>query len=372
MKTLKKPLLPLALLLFLLLLSSSSHAAATGPQVRLKDLATVSGARSNQLVGMGLVVGLQGTGDRGDLVLRMMKNMIDQFGISMSAGDLKSRNAAVVSVTADLPPFARSGQALDARVSAMGDAKSLEGGVLLQTPLRAANGAVYAAVQGPVLVGGFSARGEAASISKNITTTGRIAGGALVERDVASSFTAGGTLSLLLNQPDFTTARRMAEAINAKFGAVARPEDAGRVEVAIPATYGATPSAFIAELESLSVRPDVTARVVVNERTGTVVMGGNVRIDTVAVAHGNLTVQVVEEPQVSQPQPFGQGQTTVVPRTGVAAQEGGGQLITVPQAGTVDELVTALNGVGASPRDMIAILQAIDRAGALHGELVVM
>ena len=368
MKSIGKTLLSL-----LILLAVASALPSAAAQVRLKDLATVGGARSNQLVGMGLVVGLQGTGDRGDLVLRMMKNMVDQFGISIDAGDLKSRNSAVVSVTADLPPFARPGQALDARVSAMGDAKSLEGGVLLQTPLKAANGAVYAAVQGPVLVGGFSAGGQAASVSKNITTTGRIAGGVLVEREVASSFTGpGGTLSLLLNQPDFTTARRMAEAINAQFGAVARPEDAGRVEVAIPPAYAATPSAFIAELESLPVRPDATARVVVNERTGTVVMGGNVRIDTVAIAHGNLTVQVVEQPQVSQPQPFGQGQTAVVPRTAISAQEGGGQLITVPEAGTVDELVAALNGVGASPRDMIAILQAIDRAGALHGELVVM
>lgn len=360
-------------LILLLLFPLSLLAADVSPRVRLKDLAVVEGARSNQLVGMGLVVGLQGTGDRGDLVQRMMKNMVDQFGIAIDAGSLKSRNAAVVTVTVDLPPFARPGQAIDARVSAMGDAKSLEGGVLLQTPLRAANGGVYAAAQGPVLVGGFSAGGQAATIAKNVTTTGRVAGGVLVEREVPAAFTGpGGTVSLLLNRPDFTTARRMAEAINAKFGAVARPDDAGRVEVAIPVAYVAQPSVFIAELEALPVRPDTAARVVVNERTGTVVMGGNVRIGTVAVAHGNLTVQVVEEPQVVQPQPFGQGQTAIVPRTGVAAQEEGGQLITVPQAGTVDELVSALNGVGASPRDMIAILQAIDEAGALHGELVVM
>ncbi|MBL3593131.1 MAG: flagellar basal body P-ring protein FlgI [Synergistaceae bacterium] len=363
----------LAALILALLWPLPLWAAGISPQVRLKDLASIEGARSNQLVGMGLVVGLQGTGDRGDLVLRMMQNMVNQFGIAIDADGLRSRNAAVVSVTVDLPPFARPGQAIDARVSAMGDAKSLEGGVLLQTPLRAANGAVYAAVQGPVLVGGFSAGGQAASVEKNVTTTGRIAGGVLVEREVPTGFTGpGGTISLLLNQPDFTTARRMADAVNGRFGAVARPSDAGRVEVSLPPAYASNPSVFVAELEALSVQPDMVARVVVNERTGTVVMGGNVRIGTVAVAHGNLTVQVVEQPEVVQPQPFGQGQTAVVPRTGVAAQEGGGQLVTVPQAGTVDELVEALNGVGASPRDMIAILQAIDRAGALHGRLEVM
>ncbi len=346
--------------------------AAVHPTVRIKELAHVEGVRSNQLTGLGLVVGLQGTGDRSQLALRMMRNMVTSFGISTDEKMIRSRNAAVVTVTAQLSPFVRQGQTVDVVVSAMGDAKSLEGGVLLQTPLQAADGKVYAVAQGPVTVGGFVAGGAAARVTKNVTTTGRIPGGAIVERDVSMDFVQSNWISLLLEEPDFTTAQRIANAINERYGGVARPADAGRVEVAVPPRYTANPTTFIAQVEQLEVTPDALGRVVVNERTGTVVMGGQVGISAVTVAHGNLTVRVVEAPEVVQPEPFGAGVTAVVPRTGVAVTEGAEQLVSLPASSTVDELVKAMNAIGATPRDIITILQAIDQAGALHGELVVM
>nr|WP_300523574.1 flagellar basal body P-ring protein FlgI [Aminiphilus sp.] len=349
-----------------------SFAEELHPDVRVKDLVNVEGVRPNQLIGMGLVVGLQGTGDKGDLALRMMQNMARQFGVAVDTKAIKSKNAAVVTVTCELPAFARPGQTVDVGVSAMGDAKSLQGGVLLQTPLQAADGKVYAVAQGPLLVGGFAAGGQGAQVTKNITTTGRVAGGAIVERDVPMAFAEGGRITLLLRNPDFTTAQRVAEALNRQYGNIAAPVDATRVAVVVPPAFGTNPTQFLAEVEGLRIRPDTVARVVVNERSGTVVMGGDVRIGSVAVAHGNLTVRVQERQDVSQPQPFSRGETTVTTQTDVSVQEQPGQLLTLPAATSVNDLVESMNGVGASPRDIIAILQAIQQAGALHGELVVM
>jgi len=363
----------LLLLLLLLLGASMSAGAEIHPTVRIKDLADVEGVRSNQLVGVGIVMGLQGTGDKGTMATQMIRNLMSQFGVTLNDKAVKSKNVAVVTITADLPPFARPGQRIDVTVSTMGDAKSLQGGTLLQVPLKGADGAVYAVAQGPVMVGGFAAAGAAASVSKNVVTVGRVPGGAIVERDVQTDFTLmGRQVSLLLRNPDFTTSDRMARAINSAFGAVAFAVDAGRVAVNVPPQYAASPASFLARIEGLSLRPDSAARVAVNERTGTVVMGGNVRISSVAVAHGNLTVQVTESPEVVQPQPFSGGRTAVQPRTDVQAQESAAQLIALDSTSTVKELVDALNSVGASPRDVIAILQAVKEAGALHGELVVM
>lgn len=357
--------------LLLMVLAASGAWGEIHPEVRLKDLADVEGVRGNQLVGMGLVVGLAGTGDKGTLVNQMMQNMAQQFGIAADAKSIKSKNAAVVTVTCNLPPFVRPGQTVDVEVSTMGDAKSLQGGILLQTPLKGANGQVYAVAQGPLLVGGYAASGQGAQVSKNSTTVGRVPGGGIVEREVVTEFAPAGVLSYLLRNPDFTTAQRLAQVLNEKFGRVAVPVDAGRVEVRLPAQYAANPSAFLAEVEGLRIRPDVAARVVVNERSGTVVMGGDVRISSVAVASGNLTVRVQETPQVSQPNPFGQGSTVATTETSVAAQEQSKQMVSLPASSSVQDLVDALNAVGATPRDIITILQAISQAGALHGELVI-
>ena len=352
-------------------LSAPALAAQVQPMVRVKDIVTIEGARDNQLVGMGLVVGLQGTGDKGPMAMQMMSNMTELFGVTMDPKQIKSKNAAVVTVTCQLPPFLSPGQNTDVLVSAMGDAKSLEGGVLLQTPLKAANGRVYAVAQGPLTIGGWSEGGAAAKTKKNVVTVGRIPSGAIIERGVDANYAGDGYVNLLLRNSDFTTAQRVASAINQKFGSVAHAPDAGRVSVKLPRDYENSPAAFVASIENMTVRPDAAAKVVVNERTGTIVMGGSVKIGNVAVAHGNLTVRVSENPQVSQPNSFSGGQTTVTPQTDVAANEQGPQLVELPSTSTVKDLTDAMNAVGASPRDLIAVLQAMDEAGALHGTLVI-
>lgn len=356
----------------LVLALTCAAAAAQVPQVRLKDLGRMEGVRSNQLVGMGLVMGLQGTGDKGDLVTAMLGNLTQNFGVAMDRDDLKSKNAAVVTVTCQLPPFARSGETIDVTVSAIGSAKSLEGGVLLQTPLKAANGNVYAVAQGPVSIGGFSAGASGSSVSKNISTTGRIPGGAIVERETSWNSGDGQTIRFLLREPDFTTADRVSKALNDRFGSVAYATDAGCVEIRIPPNFRGRTAHFIAALEKLEISPDTIARVVVNERTGTVAMGGNVRISEVAVAHGNLTVTIATQKGVSQPQPFSRGETVTLEQSLVTAEEESGSLSRMEASATVDDVVKSLNALGATPRDIITILQAIDRAGALHGELVIL
>ena len=342
------------------------------PTVRIKDITEVEGARGNQLTGVGLVTGLNGTGDNSPMAVQMMRNMMRNFGVTLDARSVRTRNLAVVALTATLPPYARPGQAIDVNVNTMGNASNLQGGVLVQSPLRAADGRVYAVAQGPVVVGGSSAQGANASRTQNVPTAGRVPGGAIVEREVPSEYSMGGQVALLLRQPDFTTAQRIADAINRTYGVVAYAVDAGRVEINLPGQYVQAPTAFLANMGGIEIEPDTTAKVAVNERNGTVVMGGNVRISAVGVAHGNLVVSVGENATVVQPEPFSGGATVVTNRTDITADEEGGSVIAMPSTTTVRDLVRVMNSLGAKPRDIIEILQAISKAGALHGELVVM
>ena len=342
------------------------------PTVRIKDITEVEGARGNQLTGVGLVTGLNGTGDNSPMAVQMMRNMMRNFGITLDARSVRTRNLAVVALTANLPPYVRPGQTIDVNVNTMGNASNLQGGVLVQSPLRAADGQVYAVAQGPVVVGGSSAQGAAASRTQNIPTAGRIPGGAIVEREVPTDYTAGGQVALLLRQPDFTTAQRIADAINRTYGVVAYAVDAGRVEINLPGQYVQAPTAFLANMGGIEIEPDTPAKVAVNERNGTVVMGGNVRISAVGVAHGNLVVTVGDTATVVQPESLSGGTTVVTNRTDITAEEEGGSMIAMPATTTVRDIVRVLNSLGAKPRDIIEILQAISRAGALHGELVVM
>ncbi|MBQ7068577.1 MAG: flagellar basal body P-ring protein FlgI [Synergistaceae bacterium] len=346
--------------------------ARVNPDVRIKDITEVEGARGNQLTGIGLVTGLNGTGDNSQMAVQMMRNLMRNFGVTLDAKSVRTKNIAVVSLTATLPPYARPGQNIDVNVNTMGNASSLSGGMLIQSPLRAADGKIYAVAQGPVIVGGGSAQGAAATRTQNIPTAGRIPRGAIVEREVPSDYTMGGQVALLLREPDFTTAQRIADAINRAYGVVAYAVDAGRVEVNFPGQYVQAPAAFLANMGGLEIEPDTSAKVAVNERTGTVVMGGNVKISSVGVAHGNLTVTVGESPVVVQPESFGQGVTAIENRTDITTEEDGTSMIAMPSTTTVREMVRVLNSLGAKPRDIIEILQAINKAGALHGELVTM
>lgn len=342
------------------------------PEVRIKDITEVEGVRSNQLTGIGLVTGLNGTGDNSPMAVQMMRNVMRNFGVTLDARSVRTRNIAVVALTATLPPYARAGQNIDVNVSTMGNASSLSGGMLMQSPLRGADGKVYAVAQGSVLVGGSSAQGAAASRTQNIPTAGRLPGGAIVEREVPVDYVGGGQVALLLREPDYTTAQRIADEINRNFGVVAYAEDAGRVEVNLPAQYVQAPAAFLANMGNLEIEPDTSAKVAVNERTGTVVMGGNVRISSVGVSHGNLVVTVGDDSTVIQPETMTQGVTAYERRTDITADEEGGSMIAMPATTTVRDMVRVLNSLGAKPRDIIEILQAISKAGALHGELVTM
>ena len=345
------------------------------PPVRIKDITEVEGARGNQLTGVGLVTGLNGTGDNSTMAVQMMRNVMRNFGVTLDPRSVRTRNIAVVSLTATLPPYARPGQNIDVNVNTMGNASSLQGGMLIQAPLRAADGQVYAVAQGPVTVGGGSSQGAAASRTQNVPTAGIVNNGAIVEREVPSDYTMGGQVALLLRDPDFTTAQRIADAINRRYGVVAFAVDAGRVEINLPGAYVQAPTAFLANVGTVEIEPDTPAKVAVNERTGTVVMGGNVRISSVGVAHGNLTVNVADVVNVIQPETLGEGErgtarTTI--RSDVTADEEGTSMVAMPATTTVRDMVRVLNSLGATPRDIISILQAIDRAGALHGELVTM
>mgnify|MGYP003585851773 CR=1 FL=1 len=338
---------------------------------RIKDVAKVQGVRANQLVGYGLVFGLAGTGDSNKSVntIQSVVNMLRSFGVLVDQTKLQSKNVAAVMISSKLPAFVKSGDTIDVTVSSMGDAKSLAGGTLIQTPLRAANGNVYAVAQGPVTTGGFAAGGTGANVQKNFPTVGLITNGAIVERDVPFQIGANGQFNLALNRPDFTTATRIAEAITQRFGTIATARDPGTVTVSVPAMFGQDVVGFVAAIEELRIRPDEVARVVINERTGTIVMGSNVSIDEVAVAQGGLTVKITKTREVSQPLPFSQGRTVTTPRQSVNAQEGNGNLLVLPSTASVGDVVAALNSVGATPRDIITILQAMKAAGALHAEM---
>ncbi len=342
--------------------------------VRVKDIVRVQGVRDNQLYGLGLVIGLNGTGDgTGALAnLQMIANMLEKFGITVSAENLRLRNVAAVMVTADIQSSVRVGDRIDVTVSSIGDAKSLQGGYLLQTPLQAANGETYAAAQGSLSIGGFVVRGGSSSVQQNHTTVAMIPNGAIVEQEIPQSIIVDeGRLNLVLKEADFSTASRLAAAINQVFSNSAYAQDQSTVAVRIPQEYYNNIVGFVAAIEELPILPDTKARVVINERTGTVVMGSDVRIATVAVAHGGLNVRVDADMQVSQPAGF-VGETVTDQNYQIVVEEEPHNLMLLKGSSSVEDLIAALNAIGATPRDIIAILQAIKAAGALYGELVIM
>ncbi len=362
------------LLAFILLLVQAESARAT----RIKDLAGLQGVRDNQLLGYGLVVGLNGTGDdikKSVFTKQAMINLVKRLGMSITPEvftRMKTDNVAAVMVTANLPPFARPGTKLDVLVSTMGDATSLSGGTLLMTPLKGPNGKTYAVAQGPLAVGSIAFGGKAAKVQKNFPTAGRIVNGAIVERAVGWKLPPSGDLLYELKQPDFTTAARMTEAINHRFGPnTAHSPDSGTVRVLMPLEYRGNVVGFVADLENIEIEADTPARIVVNERTGTIVMGQEVRIATVAVSHGNLNLVISENTEVSQPNPLAAGQTVAAPQTNVNVTEDQGNLVVLEMGVSIGEIARALNAIGATPRDLIAIFQAIKAAGALHAELVI-
>jgi flagellar P-ring protein precursor FlgI len=344
---------------------------------KIRDLASVAGVRNNQLIGYGLVVGLDGSGDQttqAPFTTQSLENMLQQFGITVPAGSRPQlKNAAAVIVTADLPPFAKPGQMIDVTVASIGNAKSIRGGQLLMTPLRGADSNVYALAQGSVVVGGITASGKSgSSVQVNISASGRVPNGASVERAVPSGFGNSGDMVLNLNAPDFTTAGRIAQAVNAVYGSgTANAIDGGSVAVRGPADPGQR-VAWLGAIQGLDVNPgDAPARVVVNSRTGTVVIGSDVRVSAAAVAHGAIQVTISENPQVSQPGAFSKGQTAVVQSSDVAISEDGAHMFKFGPGVSLDQIVRAVNQVGAAPSDLISILQALKQAGALHAELVV-
>ena len=350
--------------LFLSLVIASSGA-------RLKDLVDIEGVRDNQLVGYGIVVGLAGKGDSQQTVFsnQSLTNILERMGVAVSPTIIRVKNTAAVMVTATLPPFAQPGTRIDATAAAIGDATSLQGGILVLTSLRGADGQVYAVAQGPVVTGGFIAGGAGASQVVNHPTVGRAPNSAIVER-AAPSVTPKSTVHLQLREPDFTTSARIAQAINTRF-ANAHADNAGLVSVPIPANFTGRGAEFLAELESLSVDPDRAARVVINERTGTIVLGKDVRISPVAIMHGNLNVEVQTIADVSQPNPLSQGTTQVVQQQKVTATEEKARNVVLKQGATIEELVRGLVAIGSTPRDVIAILQSLRSAGALEAEIEV-
>jgi flagellar P-ring protein precursor FlgI len=342
---------------------------------RIKDIARLEGVRNNQLVGYGLVIGLNGSGDSDStqFTVQSLVNMIERLGVTVNPDEVKVDNVAAVIVTAELPPFAKSGATIDVLVSSIGDADSLAGGSLLMTPLKGPDGQIYAVAQGPLAVGSLAFGGKAAKVQKNHPTVGRIPGGALVEREVGFQFAPGDTLRYQLSDPDFTTVSRISTVINGHFKeSLATPVDSGSLKIEIPEAYRSRAIEFIATLEGLAVQPDSIARIVVNEKTGTIVMGEGVRLATVAVSHGNLNLVITESAEVSQPMPFSEGETVVVPETEIEVTEDGGQLVVLQMGVSIGDVAQALNAIGATPRDLIAIFQAIKASGALHAELVVL
>lgn len=350
-----------------IMMTTSTHA------IRIKDLASFEGIRDNQLMGYGLVVGLNGSGDsdQAKIQIQSVVNMLERMGITTSVNDIKLKNVAAVIVTATLPPFAKQGNRLDVTVSSLGDAKSIAGGTLLMAPLKGGDNQVYAVAQGSVLTNSFAFGGQGATALKNHPTAGRVPNGALVERELPNTLTGKSALNLNLNTADFTTASRIVAAVNDKFKSpVAASSDPGSVTLTIPADYLNRTVEFVAALERLDVKPDVQAKVVLNERTGTIVMGENVRISTVAVTHGSLSLVIKETPVVSQPAPLSKvGETKVVPRTDLKVVEENRRLMVMEEGASIGDVVRALNVLGVTPRDLISILQAVKAAGALQAEL---
>lgn len=373
-----KPLIAALLSLLLLVAGSPVWAETVPTDVRVKDITSVAGVRDNQLVGMGLVTGLNGTGGKNPSTRQFAMNMLQRFGLRADPEQrarlqndtrLKTDNLSVVVVTANLPAFARKGSTLDVTVSAFDDATSLQGGQLVMTPLFAANDEVYAVASGPVSIGGFSFEGQAGSVQKNHPTTGRIAGGATVEAETCTPIGQQGVVQLLLQDPNYETASRIGQAINLVYPETARATDAGTVSVSVPQLHQSDIPAFLSLIGQLTVRPDVKARVVINERTGTVVIGTNVRLSQVLITHANLAVITSETPVVSQPAPFSEGQTVVVPRTDLEVIEEERPVSVIDRTATVGDLARALNALGVTPRDLSAIFQQLKASGALHAEL---
>ena len=346
-------------------------AAAESPITRIKDISKVQGVRTNQLMGYGLVVGLDGTGDSSSSIetIQSIANMLMSYGVKVNTGSIKPDNVAAVMVTATLPPFVREGDTLDVTVSSIADADSLRGGTLLQTPLKAGNGEVYVVAQGAVSTGGFTVGRGGSSAQKAFPTVGIAVNGGIVERSVEEDIGSNGMISLSLARADFTTASRIASTINSQYGSVAQAANPGRVDIVIPSYYRDDVVSFVASIEDLPVMPDNRARVVVNERTGTIIMGGDVSVDSIAVTQGGITIRIQSNTEVSQPGPFSYGNTVVTDNPDISVQESSGSTIILPATTDVGDIVGALNTIGATPRDTISILQAIKAAGALHADL---
>lgn len=370
--TLYKRLLALVCAALVAVLPAQAYAFS-----RVKDLVDVEGIRDNMLVGYGLIVGLNGTGDslrNAPFTQQSIQTMLERLGVNTRGETMQTKNVAAVMVTASLHAFAGQGTRIDVSVSALGDAKSLQGGTLLVTPLFGADGNIYALAQGPVAVGGFSAQGQGASVTRGVPTSGRIANGAIVEREIENNLAAANNLKLSLRNPDLTTASRIADAVNRFIGGnIAVTKDPSTVSLSIPASYPKGVVGLLADVEQLKIDPDDVAKVVIDEQSGVIVMGSDVRISTVAIAQGNLTIRVEETPQVSQPTPFSQtGTTQVVPRTNIQIDDSKGNKMAVLQSGvSLQKLVDGLNALGVGPRDIISILQAIKAAGALQAEIEV-
>ncbi len=332
----------------------------------------VAGARDNQLVGFGLVTGIAGDGDKNPVyTLQSIANFLQRYGINVPPATLSSKNVAAVMVTADISAFKKNGSRLDVTISSVGDAKTLQGGVLLQTPLLGADGKVYAAAQGAISIGGISGGNDGASVQKNHPTVAQIIGGALVEREIPTEIVQDNTVEFLLREPDFTSSARLATAINEKFTNSCEAVDSTTVRVKIPEGLQNSVVDFIARVEAIEVDADTAARIIINERTGTIVATSRIRISSCAVSHGNITITIANSLDVSQPQPFSQtGKTVVTPRTDTTVAEQKASLVPLPELPTVEKVASSLNSLGVTPRDMMAIFQAMKQAGALHAELI--
>ena len=360
----------------LLALATALPAVPAAATSRIKDLANIEGVRQNQLVGYGLVVGLNGTGDTLNNIpftKQSLQAMLERMGVNIRGATIRTGNVAAVMVTGNLPAFGTQGTRMDVTVSSLGDAKNLQGGTLLVTPLLGADGNVYAVGQGSVAIVGFQAEGAAASVTRGVPTVGRIANGAIIEREIEFALNRLPNVRLALRNADFTTAKRIAAAVNDYLGAkCAEPIDPSTVQLSVPAEFKGNVVAFLTEIEQLQVEPDLAAKIVIDERSGIIVMGRDVRVATVAVAQGNLTVTISESPQVSQPNPLSRGRTVVTPNSRVKVTEDGKKFALVKDGVSLQQLVDGLNGLGIGPRDLIGILQAIKAAGAIEADIEVM
>ena len=370
----KRSLLILTILLILPMVLTINIQAQQNqdPIVKIGNVTRIQGIRDNQLIGYGIVVGLAGTGDssRSQATVQSVANMMGEFSIDVTPDQIRSKNLAAVMLTADLPPFIHSGDRIDVTVSSMGDADSLQGGTLVMSPLKAANGEIYAVAQGPVSIGGFNVQSGGSSVRKNHPTVGRIPNGALVEKEIKFDLNKD-HLNLLLQNPNFKTADNIAKALNKKleYSNIAQAQDAGTVRVNVPDEFEGRVVDFIAQVNNTEVRSNIEAKIVIDEKTGTIVLSHNVRISTVAVAHGNISVTIKTKEEVSQPPSFSEGETEKTEETEIQVSEEEGNIVMISNENTIEDLVSALNTIGATPRDIVSIIQKIKAAGALHAKL---